>query len=173
LMQNHFLSVVPKTHMSYRASPGLHTYSGLSIHTADRDPSDKIYCDIPEVIPESFCFSLTDLARYRNFRTLTSPTPVQFSCLAVDPGGEVSRVEEGAVRGGEGRGNGVGEFCRLPCFSARCCIQFQLCRLMAVQRFTHACTHARMHAHTHTVQTLGRQDECAGRLHTKLAASLV
>ncbi|GFR41863.1 hypothetical protein Agub_g2644, partial [Astrephomene gubernaculifera] len=30
-----------------------------------------------------------DLVRYRNFRTLTSPTPVQFGCLAVDPGGEV------------------------------------------------------------------------------------
>ncbi|KAI0346477.1 WD40 repeat-like protein [Trametopsis cervina] len=30
-----------------------------------------------------------DLIRYRNFRTFTSPTPVQFSCLAVDPSGEV------------------------------------------------------------------------------------
>lgn len=30
-----------------------------------------------------------DLVRYRNFRTFTSPTPVQFSCLAVDPSGEV------------------------------------------------------------------------------------
>ncbi|KAI0251220.1 WD repeat protein [Lactifluus subvellereus] len=30
-----------------------------------------------------------DLVRYRNFRTLTSPSPVQFSCLAVDPSGEV------------------------------------------------------------------------------------
>lgn len=27
--------------------------------------------------------------RYRNFRTMTSPRPVQFACLAVDPGGEV------------------------------------------------------------------------------------
>ena len=27
--------------------------------------------------------------RYRNFRTFTSPRPVQFSCLAVDPSGEV------------------------------------------------------------------------------------
>ncbi|TPX59936.1 hypothetical protein PhCBS80983_g02148 [Powellomyces hirtus] len=30
-----------------------------------------------------------DLIRYRNFRTFTAPTPVQFSCLAVDPSGEV------------------------------------------------------------------------------------
>ena len=30
-----------------------------------------------------------DLVRYRNFRTFTSPTPVQFSALAVDPSGEV------------------------------------------------------------------------------------
>ncbi|KAF9262337.1 WD40 repeat-like protein [Marasmius fiardii PR-910] len=30
-----------------------------------------------------------DLMRYRNFRTFTSPSPVQFSCLAVDPSGEV------------------------------------------------------------------------------------
>lgn len=30
-----------------------------------------------------------DLVRYRNFRTFTSPTPVQFGCLAVDESGEV------------------------------------------------------------------------------------
>lgn len=30
-----------------------------------------------------------DLVRYRNFRTFTSPNPVQFSCLAVDPSGEM------------------------------------------------------------------------------------
>ncbi|PWZ02194.1 putative periodic tryptophan protein PWP2 [Testicularia cyperi] len=30
-----------------------------------------------------------DLVRYRNFRTLTSPEPVQFTSLAVDPSGEV------------------------------------------------------------------------------------
>lgn len=30
-----------------------------------------------------------DLVRYRNFRTFTSPTPVQFISLAVDPSGEV------------------------------------------------------------------------------------
>lgn len=30
-----------------------------------------------------------DLVRYRNFRTFTSPTPVQFSALAVDPSGDV------------------------------------------------------------------------------------
>lgn len=30
-----------------------------------------------------------DLVRYRNFRTFTSPTPVQFSSLAVDPSGDI------------------------------------------------------------------------------------
>ncbi|ODN77448.1 hypothetical protein L202_04626 [Cryptococcus amylolentus CBS 6039] len=30
-----------------------------------------------------------DLVRYRNFRTFTSPSPVQFSALAVDPSGDV------------------------------------------------------------------------------------
>nr|XP_060626232.1 periodic tryptophan protein 2 homolog [Anolis sagrei ordinatus] len=30
-----------------------------------------------------------DLHRYRNFRTFTSPRPTQFSCLAVDSGGEI------------------------------------------------------------------------------------
>ncbi|UJR09168.1 hypothetical protein I4U23_013416 [Adineta vaga] len=30
-----------------------------------------------------------DLLRYRNFRTYTSPTPVQFSCVALDAAGEV------------------------------------------------------------------------------------
>ncbi|KAI8855000.1 WD40-repeat-containing domain protein [Chytridium lagenaria] len=30
-----------------------------------------------------------DMIRYRNFRTFTSPTPVQFSCLAVDESGEL------------------------------------------------------------------------------------
>eukprot|EP00210_Caulerpa_lentillifera_P000251 g244.t1 len=30
-----------------------------------------------------------DLIRYRNFRTFTAPDPVQFSCLAVDPQGEI------------------------------------------------------------------------------------
>ncbi|KAH7912190.1 quinon protein alcohol dehydrogenase-like superfamily [Hygrophoropsis aurantiaca] len=30
-----------------------------------------------------------DLVRYRNFRTFTSPSPAQFSALAVDPSGEV------------------------------------------------------------------------------------
>ncbi|KAG0301506.1 hypothetical protein BGZ98_008287 [Dissophora globulifera] len=30
-----------------------------------------------------------DLVRYRNFRTFTTPTPVQFSSLAVDPSGEI------------------------------------------------------------------------------------
>lgn len=30
-----------------------------------------------------------DLIRYRNFRTFTTPEPVQFTCLAVDPSGEI------------------------------------------------------------------------------------
>ncbi|KAJ2172654.1 U3 snoRNP protein, partial [Coemansia sp. RSA 532] len=30
-----------------------------------------------------------DLVRYRNFRVFTSPTPVQFTSLAVDPSGEI------------------------------------------------------------------------------------
>jgi len=30
-----------------------------------------------------------DLIRYRNFRTMTSPTPQQFGCVSVDPSGEV------------------------------------------------------------------------------------
>jgi periodic tryptophan protein 2 len=35
------------------------------------------------------------LARYKNFRTLTAPEPVQFASLAVDPSGEV--VAAGSV----------------------------------------------------------------------------
>jgi periodic tryptophan protein 2 len=30
-----------------------------------------------------------DLIRYRNFRTMTSPTPQQLGCVSVDPSGEV------------------------------------------------------------------------------------
>lgn len=33
-----------------------------------------------------------DLVRYRNFRTLTTPSPVQFVSLAADPAGDVSRA---------------------------------------------------------------------------------
>ena len=29
------------------------------------------------------------MVRYRNFRILTSPTPRQFGCVAVDPSGEI------------------------------------------------------------------------------------
>ena len=29
------------------------------------------------------------MTRYRNFRTFTSPKPAQFSCLAVDPSGDL------------------------------------------------------------------------------------
>lgn len=28
-------------------------------------------------------------SRYRNFRTFTSPRPAQFSCLTIDPSGDV------------------------------------------------------------------------------------
>lgn len=30
-----------------------------------------------------------DMIRYRNFRTMTSPKPTQFSCVAIDPAGEI------------------------------------------------------------------------------------
>mmetsp|Transcript_10852 Transcript_10852/g.20093 ORF Transcript_10852/g.20093 Transcript_10852/m.20093 type:complete len:945 (+) Transcript_10852:77-2911(+) len=40
-----------------------------------------------------------DLVRYRNFRTLTTPNPVQFNCLAVDGAGEI--VCAGAVNPGD------------------------------------------------------------------------
>lgn len=30
-----------------------------------------------------------DMIRYRNFRTMTSPKPTQFSCIAIDPAGEI------------------------------------------------------------------------------------
>ena len=33
-----------------------------------------------------------DLLRYRNFRTMTTPDPVQLASLAVDPAGEVSPI---------------------------------------------------------------------------------
>jgi periodic tryptophan protein 2 len=33
-----------------------------------------------------------DLVRYRNFRTMTTPSPTQFACVAVDPSGEVLPV---------------------------------------------------------------------------------
>lgn len=39
-----------------------------------------------------------DLVRYRNFRTFTTPSPVQFNSLAVDPSGEI------VVAGGTGDG---------------------------------------------------------------------
>ncbi len=34
-----------------------------------------------------------DLVRYRNFRTFTTPTAVQFSSMAADPSGEVCLVQ--------------------------------------------------------------------------------
>ena len=34
----------------------------------------------------------SDLLRYRNFRTMTTPDPVQLASLAVDPAGEVSPI---------------------------------------------------------------------------------
>ena len=36
-----------------------------------------------------------DLIRYRNFRTMTTPTPVQFLCVAADPSGEWSSARAG------------------------------------------------------------------------------
>ena len=30
-----------------------------------------------------------DLIRYKNFRTMTSPSPTQFTCVAVDPSGDI------------------------------------------------------------------------------------
>jgi len=38
-----------------------------------------------------------DLVRYRNFRTFTTPTAVQFSSMAVDPSGEVCLVQMSCV----------------------------------------------------------------------------
>lgn len=38
---------------------------------------------------ENTCEFLLCIFRYRNFRTFTSPRPVQFSCLTVDPSGEI------------------------------------------------------------------------------------
>lgn len=39
-----------------------------------------------------------DLLRYRNFRTMTTPSPVQFASLAVDPAGEVSNLNIAQAR---------------------------------------------------------------------------
>ena len=51
-----------------------------------------------------------DLLRYRNFRTMTSPEPCQFGCLAVDPSGEVvcaGSVDNFQVRGEGQEGGGM------------------------------------------------------------------
>ena len=51
----------------------LFAQSGISILSASLDGTIRAF----------------DLLRYRNFRTFTSPEPTQFSCLALDPSGEL------------------------------------------------------------------------------------
>jgi hypothetical protein len=43
----------------------------------------------PFLVVLSLPSSLPTHRRYRNFRTLTTPTPVQFTCLAIDSSGEI------------------------------------------------------------------------------------
>eukprot|EP01134_Creolimax_fragrantissima_P000177 CFRG0177T1 len=49
------------------------SHSGHAVYSSSLDGTVRAY----------------DLIRYRNFRTMTSPSPVQFSCLAVDPSSEL------------------------------------------------------------------------------------
>lgn len=49
------------------------TQSGLAVVTASIDGTVRAF----------------DLTRYRNFRTFTSPEPVQFSTLAIDASGDI------------------------------------------------------------------------------------
>ncbi len=57
-----------------------------------------------------------DLVRYRCFRTLTTPQPVQFGSLAVDPG---AWVRVGCVGMLCGKG-GVAGWCNAVCFYWNC-----------------------------------------------------
>jgi len=60
--------------------------------TSHKGPITAIKFAKPSVIMSSSLDGTVrahDLHRYRNFRTYTTPTPVQFSSLAVDPAGEV------------------------------------------------------------------------------------
>ncbi|CZT02120.1 probable periodic tryptophan protein PWP2 [Rhynchosporium graminicola] len=69
--------------------------SGFSIATFTEHVSGVTACEFAKRGNVLFTASLDgsirawDLIRYRNFRTFTAPTRLSFSCLAVDPSGEV------------------------------------------------------------------------------------
>lgn len=70
-------------------------YSGFSIVTFTEHTSGVTALEFSKKGNVLFSASLDgsvrawDLVRYRNFRTFTAPNRVQFSCLAVDPSGEI------------------------------------------------------------------------------------
>lgn len=69
--------------------------SGFCIVTFTEHTSGVTACELSKKGSILFTSSLDgsirawDLIRYRNFRTFTAPTRLSFSCLAVDPAGEV------------------------------------------------------------------------------------
>ncbi|KAG4435130.1 hypothetical protein IFR05_009395 [Cadophora sp. M221] len=69
--------------------------SGFSIATFTEHISGVTACEFAKRGNVLFTASLDgsirawDLIRYRNFRTFTAPTRLSFSCLAVDPSGEI------------------------------------------------------------------------------------
>ncbi|KAK2624043.1 hypothetical protein QTJ16_006677 [Diplocarpon rosae] len=69
--------------------------SGFSIATFTEHISGVTACEFAKNGSVLFTASLDgsvrawDLVRYRNFRTFTAPTRLSFSCLAVDPSGDV------------------------------------------------------------------------------------
>lgn len=69
--------------------------SGFCIVTFTEHTSGVTACDFAKKGNVLFTSSLDgsirawDLIRYRNFRTFTAPTRLSFSCMAVDPSGEV------------------------------------------------------------------------------------
>ncbi|CAL3973131.1 hypothetical protein PZA11_005450 [Diplocarpon coronariae] len=69
--------------------------SGFSIATFTEHISGVTACDFAKNGSVLFTASLDgsvrawDLVRYRNFKTFTAPTRLSFSCLAVDPSGDV------------------------------------------------------------------------------------
>ena len=71
------------------------TESGFCVVTLSEHTSGVTACEFAKKASVVFTASLDgsvrawDLARYRNFRTFTAPTKMSFSCLAVDPSGEV------------------------------------------------------------------------------------
>lgn len=71
------------------------TESGFCIVTFTEHTSGVTACEFAKKGNVLFTASLDgsirawDLIRYRNFRTFTAPTRLSFSCLAVDPSGEV------------------------------------------------------------------------------------